>query len=455
MLKSRLVVGPAVEAEGQMSDAYNVEHFPLDYCQTDVSKIVSAIKSKASLLAIGIPGCGKSRLINFLLHRPGLRETYGLPDSVRIITADGDLGATGPQGIFIELLRALNPEADTLGDPSLDLLKNRLIAEVRRLDPEVDLVIIFDNFRQALQQTLGENFFNFLFALRNVRPKLNLSYIFLANLEIKPNGFYKLGRLFDKGPDRSICWFSLLNRNDTFFSIERQLHRAGQAPEALGQDQKQRIFELSGGHALLTRYLTLLILSQEVDVQTEPVHLLEHAGIVAACDSIWNDLTQTHQNYLIDLTKGRDPAADGYALLRVLQDYGVLDGRARFFSPIFEQFVKLQEKTTSMVIVDCDEAKTQVVIKSQDADRSFSLGGLSQRKRRLLCYLIENQGDPCPKDQLIAVGWPMDQELGVTDQALSRQIDGIRSWLRQETELSRYLTLETLWGEGYQCVVKN
>ncbi|MCB0172432.1 MAG: winged helix-turn-helix domain-containing protein [Anaerolineae bacterium] len=436
-----------------MSNAYNVEHFPLDYCQTDILNLVAAIQSSASLLAIGMPGCGKSRLIDFLIHRPGLREKYNLPESVRIITADGDLGVTGSQGIFIELLRALGSEADAFGDSNPDLLKNRLIAEVRKLETETDLVIIFDNFRQALQQTLGENFFNFLFALRNVRPKLNISYIFLANLEIKPDGFFKLGRLFDKGPDRSICWFTLLNRDDTFFSINRQLHRAGQPPDTLSQAQKVWIYELTGGHALLTRYLTLLTTGGDVDQQTDLAHIVQHAGIRAACDSIWHDLTPAHQNFVIDLTRGRRPTANDKPMLNVLQNYGLLDHQARFFSPVFETFVKLQEKPTGVVDIRCDELQTQVVVTIHNSEQSISLGGLSQRKRRLLCYLIENQGEPCPKDQLIAVGWPTDFEQGVTDQALSRQIDGIRSWLRNEKELSHYLAIETQWGEGYQSVV--
>ena len=55
-----------------MVDTYDVQHFELDYCRQDVTKIAAAIKRKASLPVIGMPGCGKSRLIDFMLHRPGV-----------------------------------------------------------------------------------------------------------------------------------------------------------------------------------------------------------------------------------------------------------------------------------------------------------------------------------------------------------------------------------------------
>lgn len=437
-----------------MADVYDVEHFELDYCQADILKIIATIRNKASLLAIGMPGCGKSRLIDFLLRRPGVREKYGVPDTAKFVTVDGDLGVTGAQGIFIELLQALNDESIVASESNPDILKNWLITEVRKLETKTDLIVIFDNFKRALQQKLGENFFNFLFALRNIRPKLNISYIFLANLEIDPAGFFKLSRLFDKGPDRSIGWFSLLNQNDTIFSINRQLSRAGQQPDALSQTQKQKILALTGGHALLTRYLTLLILSGNVDPQAEPIRLLEHAGIYAACEAIWHDLPQAHQNFVIDLTARQRPISPDKSILSILQNYGLLDGQAQFFSPIFECFVRLQEKTISVIDIRCDEIQTQLVIKTHNGEHGLDLGKLSQRKRRLLCYLIENQGEPCLKDQLIAVGWPTDFGQGVTDQALSRQIDGIRSWLRQDNDLNQHLVIETRWGEGYQCIVK-
>jgi DNA-binding winged helix-turn-helix (wHTH) protein len=444
-----------IDEEDRILDAYDVKSFELDYCQADASKIAAAIRAKASLLVIGMPGCGKSRLIDFLLQRPGVREKYGLSPVAKFIKVDGDIVTTQPQGVYLELLRALGHQLGPLNESHLDGLKHRLISEVEKLEPETDLVVFFDNFNHPLQQALGENFFNFLYALRNSRSKLNVVYIFMANLKIDLAGFYKMDRLFDKGPNRSICWLTLLNRQDTIFSIERQLHKAERKPDALSESDKEKIYQLTGGHALLTRYLTHLVLSQEASPEMGADQLLEHHGLYAACTAIWNDLEQNQKNFLIDLAAGAIAAAETSQPVKALQTYGVLQDQARFFSPLFERFVQTQEKTRVVVDAHCDETKTKIIVRTIDQQLAFTLNGLSQRKARLLCYLLANQGEVCSRDQLIEIGWPSDDKYGVSLQALSRQIDDIKGWLKQQPQLSQYIAVRTSWGEGYELVIRS
>ena len=443
-----------------MSNAYDVTSFDLDYCQKDVSQIVTAIKQKASLLVIGMPGCGKSRLIDFLLHRSGVLEKYGLSNNLRAIRVDGDIVATDARAMYSELLRALDVDAQRLVEDSLYTLKNRLLSQIRQLEPEVDLAVIFDNFSQSLQRAMGEEFFTFLYALRNSRPKLNISYIFMANLKIDLNGFDKANRLFDKGVDRSICWLSLLNQKDSFFSIDRQWRKAGDRvnhPDEAGQQKmKERIYELAGGHGLLNHYLSHLMLNGEISVETEPEKVLKHVGIQAACEAIWKDLEQTHKNFLVDMAKGNVQIgqAQDEAIKELLANYGVIEGQS-FFSPLFENFVNQQEKAGEAIGAECDDAITKIIIKTiDDRELSFTLNGLSQKKRTLLCYLLVNQGETCTKDKLKDIGWPLDNIEGVPDQALSRQMDDIKDWLKKQKELNQYLTIETVWGVGHKLVIK-
>lgn len=437
-----------------MSDTYDVQHFELDYCQDDVSKIVAAIQSRTSLLVVGMPGCGKSRLIDFLLHRPGVLENYGLSDNLKFIRVDGDMVIADPEEMYSELLRALGHDVQALGESSPDALKNRLIAEFRRLEPDIDLVVIFDNFTLSLQQALGENFFSFLFALRNSRQKLNVIYIFAVNLKIDFAGFYKLNRLFDQGADRSICWLSLLNRKDSFSSIDRQLRKAGQKSDRLSDAHKEKIYEMAGGHPLLTRYLTHLMLSGDSCLLTQPEQALTYGGIRAACQAIWDDVEQRHKNFLIEVATRDASSREVSQPVKLLLDYGILEDEAHFFSPLFESFVKLQKKTRTVIDAHCDDTQPGLIVSTIDKELSFAIHGLSQRQRNLLCYLLENHGETCPKDQLIEVGWPSDYKGGVTDQALSRQIDRIRNWLKQPAQLSQYMAIETVWGEGYRLALK-
>jgi hypothetical protein len=299
--------------------------------------------------------------------------------------------------------------------------------------------------------------------LRNIRPKLNISYIFMANLNINLAQFYKVERLFDKGVDRSICWLSLLDRKDTFFSIDRQLYRVGEGRDALSETEKQKIYEWGGGHALLTRYLSHLMLDGEISLETKPQQILDHSGIHAACTAIWADLEQKHKHFLIDLVKGNGaPLKANVAIKKTLTNYGILKEQA-FFSPLFESFVKTQQKIGGVLHISCDGTQIKVIIKTVDEEQVAPLnrlppekeGLLPLRARNLLCYLLGHQGEVCSRDQLIKIGWPLDQEGGVSNQALDRQIERLKSWLKEQPQLSQYLAIETVWGIGYKLVVKD
>jgi DNA-binding winged helix-turn-helix (wHTH) protein len=82
---------------------------------------------------------------------------------------------------------------------------------------------------------------------------------------------------------------------------------------------------------------------------------------------------------------------------------------------------------------------------------------LPLKARCLLCHLIDHQGDVCPRDQLIKTCWPTEYAQGIAlyDQALNRQIDRLRSWLRENGDLNRYVEIENSFGVGYQLVIKH
>ena len=95
-----------------MPQTYDVTSFELSYCSEDLKKMTRAMKAMSSLLVIGMPGCGKSRLIDFLLHKPGALEKYELSDKLKFIRIDGDAHIASPQKIYGSLLRAISSKTD-------------------------------------------------------------------------------------------------------------------------------------------------------------------------------------------------------------------------------------------------------------------------------------------------------------------------------------------------------
>lgn len=432
--------------------SYDVQSFPSDYCHREVSVVAAAVQRNASLLLTGMPGCGKSRLIDFIINRPDVLARYNLEQDITFVRIDGDAVADDAALIYARILQTLEPAKQL--SSSATVLEQQLLQTMVSLDTQNKLVIVFDNFRRQLQRALGESFFNFLFALRNARAKLNVSYLFLTNLRIDLDRFYKVERLFDGGIDRSICWVSLLNRDDAFFSIERQLGKAGWPADRLTRPQKETIYNLSGGHALLNRYLSHLALELDGLDETMPSSLLQQHSVLAACQAIWDDLTQRQKNVAIDVGHGRSvPAADEQTARR-LRQYGLFAADGRFFSPIFAAFVRQQSKAAEVTAVSCDNHQSTIQLQTTDRNReAIPLTGLSAKKRKLLCYLASHQGDTCTKDKLKEAGWSPEDPLGVTDQALSRQIDDIRFWLRRHETLSHHLVLENEWGIGYRLLL--
>jgi hypothetical protein len=271
--------------------------------------------------------------------------------------------------------------------------------------------------------------------------------------------------LFGTGPER-VCWLSLLNESDTFFSIERQWqHKVGNIPGALGQADKQwlrqRIYELGGGHARLTQCLSHLASNPTFIRVSAPAKFLEDPDLRSACEAIWEDLAPGHKDLLIEVVKGEPAAATETA--QTLKNYGILKEQG-LFPPLFAAFVLEKQAETGQVReLGCDEKKTRIVIQTTDRELSFPLTHFSPKKeiilpettRNLLCYLLKHHDEVCPKVDLIQVGWPHFQDGGLADQPLEKQIERLRSWLsKEQKQLSEYIEIENVRKVGYRLVVK-
>ncbi|MEW5956619.1 MAG: winged helix-turn-helix domain-containing protein, partial [Chloroflexota bacterium] len=369
-------------------------------------------------------------------------------------------------GMYLRILEELGADPDAPGDSSLTTLKNRLLSQVRQIEANVDLVIIFDNFKFSWQQALGEDFFNFLHGLRNDRRQLNLSYIFMVNLSLNRSGFYQLNRLFDQGRDRSECWVSLLSQKDALFSIDRQLQRAGQPLDVLSEADKEDVYELSGGHALLNKYLSQLMLRDKAFLQkAKPGEVLaQYDDLRHACLAIWDDLAQNQRNFLIEVVQGTQGVeVKNESMREMLTNYGVLKKDLSLFSPLFTQFVQEQAEPGAVVGISCDRKKTQIVIQTVNREVSFPLNHhppkqvdlLPLTARSVLCYLLAHQDEVCTRDQLIEALWPSDRGGDVTNRAIDAHVERLRSWLKEHPQLSRYIVIETARAAGYKLVVKD
>ena len=226
-----------------MAPIYKEAAFPADYREAEVGQIMTAVYRLRSIAVTGLAGMGKSNVVRFIVSHPQvgrryLKERAGDYAFVHVDCA----GLVTPSEIdildeFVAQLRSegLAPgDAPVVRDPrhARRVVKERILG----LNPRRNLVLALDYFDEAAPE-LDRSFFNYLFHLRNARPRGNLSYIFITR---RPMGhLYELQELLDKG-----CVVGPLSAGDALNSIRRDEARLGRS---FSDAQRRLLMACTGG----------------------------------------------------------------------------------------------------------------------------------------------------------------------------------------------------------------
>ena len=97
------------------------EAFPQTYRADEIQTLARWIQAGESCSVVGLPGCGRSNLLDFLCHRPEVLRSYVPPEAepVVLIPVDlNDLPASDPSTIYRVILRSFYWVRDRF-DPSM------------------------------------------------------------------------------------------------------------------------------------------------------------------------------------------------------------------------------------------------------------------------------------------------------------------------------------------------
>lgn len=440
-----------------MAAIYKEADFPPDYREVEVRQIMDALYKMRSIAVTGLAGMGKSNVVRFIVSHPQVRARYLKERAADYAFIHIDCAAL-----------SANDEAEVLGEIALQLqrqgissstthssqisIRHMLREQILSIDPKLSLALVLDYFDEAAAR-LGKSFFNFLFHLRNTRPRANLSYIFVTR---RPMGhLHELQELLDDE-----CNIGPLNTKDALGSIRRDEARLGHTFEAL---QRDKLIACTGGHPGFLKNAAELLSSREFDVSLPEKEIarrvLRSQKVKNLCQELWNDLNPGEQSIL--LSAARDisvaPSTDR-ALVTYLEQNGILVRRGEkpgasevtIFCPLFEIFVReLGSAISSAMRIRAVFPNQAHIETATEAERVT----LPPKLFALLRALTQDQGRVLPADELIVRVYGNEAD-GVTNAALSQLVKRLRGMLdphlQRMTDDPTYTCVETIRDVGYK-----
>ena len=457
-----------------MTPIYKEARFPADYREAEVGQIMGAVYKLRSITITGLAGMGKSNVVRFIVSHPQVRQRYlkERADDYAFVHVDcASLADSDETGVLSEIAAQLHYDGIAPGVAHLPQIprsiRHVLREQILGIPPNMNLVLVLDYFDEAAAK-LDKPFFNYLFHLRNTRPRGNLSYIFATR---RPMGhLHELHELLDDG-----CVIGPLSTKDALGSILRDEARLGHGFDAT---QRHKLIACTGGHPGFLKNATELLgcslsaSSGKVDGDLTEGNMarqmLQASKVVNLCEELWSDLTPAEQAVLgflalagpqsgapsdVPVSKSVDPAAVAFLLengILVEKKDGPGGPPVVIFCPLFETFVHRLQPDVSGAVRITAVFPNQARVESPTGQASITL---PPKLFALLLALAEARGQVLPTDEIIAQVYG-DEAGGVTDAALSQLVKRLRGVLdppaRKMTGDPEYTCVETIRNVGYR-----
>ena len=446
----------------------NEEHFeslyPEDARFYEIDKLFGYVKEGNSCQLIGLPGAGRSDLLDLVAYNKRIRDKHlgdGQKNMLFIVVDFSEIrkrplfdvmkflflsltDSLREQGLAEEY-KAVNDsfrEALSFHDELVLFQELKQVVDFLALEKKLTLVFLFSRFEDYIPSVTNEFFAN-LRTLRN-RAKYRFSVIFSVHRPLEVvldpmllSDFYEFvaGRLvymqFHDAPTTDF-WISYLG-NLTGKSLSKTV--------------KEEMLRLTGGYGRLTKLAIETLLA--LDEANLPAGrqggveglLLEQKSIQVALNKMWLEFTPAEQSDILH-NSFEDSMVDWY-----LEDCGLVK-RNEIQIPIFSSFVK------STQVVGAVETEKITYDENTNTIRKGGLvlsDNLTSSEFRLLRYLWQNQERVVERDEIISIVWSsVKSRAGITDQAVDQLIFRLRRKI--EEDANKPVHLQTVKGRGFKFV---
>ena len=429
----------------------NARHF-------EIEKLLNFVREGNSCQLLGLPGVGRSDLLELLAYNKKIRDKHLGRDDLQMLFVMVDFSEIRKRPLFdamkflflsladslrdqhmMEEYRVVNEsfrEALSFHDELVLFQELKQVVDFLAIQKKLILVFLFDRFEEYVPSVTGE-FFTNLRILRN-RAKYRFSVIFSIDrpLEILLDpmllsDFYE----FVAGHLVYIKFYDEASNNFILSYLE------GLTKKKVSKTAYSEILRLTGGYAKLTRLGIEAWLANDGKEKNMEDFLSTQKSIQAALAEIWLSLSPAEQSDILHNTY-EDPAVDRY-----LEESGLIKDKT-IQIPLFAIWVK-----SSKALVASVEEKI-VYDENTDSIRKGEIilsDSLTSAEFRLLWYLLQNQGRVIERNEVISIVWTSAKSTaGITDQAVDQLIFRLRRKIEEDPNKPLYL--QTVKGRGFKFV---
>lgn len=431
--------------------------FPDTARQGEIEKLLGYIKEGNSCQLLGLPGVGRTELLELLAYNKRIRERHLGKNEQQSLFVVVDFSEIRSRPLFDVMKFLFLSLADSLKDKKMveeyrmvsELFKEALsfhdelvlfqelkqVVDYLALEKRLSLIFLFSRFEEYIPYVTAE-FFTNLRVLRN-RAKYRFSIIFSINRPLEVMLDPMLLSDFYEYVAMHLVYTKFYDEVSASFLISYLEKLVG---KKLDKKIQEEILRLTGGYSRLLRAAVEIVLAHDIkDVKGLSEMFLSQAAIKMALTEIWLSLTPAEQSDILQ-NVFEDPAVDWY-----LEESGlVVNGVIKI--PLFASFVKQMygnAKTEGEKIIYDENTNS---IRKGKAILSDSL---TSSEFRLLKYLLQNQERVIERDEIISIVWQgVKSTAGITDQAVDQLIFRLRKKIEEDPNKPVYL--QTVKGRGFK-----
>jgi DNA-binding response OmpR family regulator len=432
--------------------------YPVESRYKEIETVLGYIKEGSSCQIIGIPGTGRSSLLEVLAYNKKLQNKHlgDAEQKIHFVMVNFAEIRNRPlfdamKFMFLNLTESLREEKmfeehKAVGDKFREHLKfhDELIlfqgfkeaVDYMASEKKITTVFLFDRFEEYIP-IVTSGFFANLRVLRS-RAKYHFSVVFslprpLESL-LEPS---LLADYYEFVADRHI-YLGLYDKPSSDFRLSYIEKITG---KKLDRKTLEEVMLLTGGQGKVTKLAVESLLANEEKPVSVKEFLLTQKTIRASLKDIWQSLSPAEQADLLE-GKFEDPEVADY-----LKNVGLIADHT-ITIPLFAEYIKkyAHEESTEASNIVYDE-NTNTITKGV----TILSDQLTSSEFRLLRYLLQHQEKVVERDELIGVVWQGNKSTaGITDQAVDQLIFRVRRKIEEDPNNPTHL--QTVKGRGFRFV---
>lgn len=421
--------------------------YPIAFREKDAISLGEHLKSRHSVVLIGMKRVGISNFLRFFLNHKDIALTY-LKNNNSHLFIPVDLNDLVEKEAYPFWILTLKRIVDAAQKFSKDQTLKKSIEDLF-LDSiqSKDTFKTLENLRKALVHITEASILPTIFFIRFDRLKDMVTPELFGNLQgLKDVTHHKLAYVFTSF--RSLDGLSSLVFPKSALSVFAQDLYVKPARRkdieiifdsykdryklSLTEGLKESLFELVDGYVQYLQ-LALIALHENNRALKSKDELFDFLSkderVTLQSEELWESLNSAEQNILLKIEKGQGNTSEERKLAAYLWDTGFITEAKKdaVFSPLFSHYLKQRQMTKG---------------------NSGSID-LSKKEHMLFTFLKSKIGTICEREEIIQGVWPEVEEFGVSDWAIDRLVARLRVKLRAQNAKFEIQTVKT---RGYKMV---